>query len=121
VLALFAKYVTLIGTQKTRSFDMPTRSIDLTVDDDQFVNELVDSGQFANANEVIQAGLRLLEGQAREENEKLHVLRSLASEAFHELDQGQGIVIDGEQPLTEFIGQVGRRAAEEVEHHTAGG
>ena len=45
----------------------------------------------------MRAGLRLLENQAREEDEKLALLRSMASEAFRELDQGQGIVIDSEQ------------------------
>ncbi len=67
------------------------------------------------------AGLRLLEKEAREEDEKLALLRSMASEGFHELDRGQGIVFDGEQELAEFIGQVGRRAAEEVNHRAAGG
>jgi antitoxin ParD1/3/4 len=79
----------------------------------------VTSGRFSNASEVMRAGLRLLEGQAQEENEKLNALRSLASEAFHELDQGQGIALDGKQQLAEFIGQIGRRAAEEVEQQTA--
>ena len=100
---------------------MPTRNINLTNRYDQFVDELVTSGRFSSASEVMRAGLRLLEGQAREENEKLTLLRSLASEAFSELDQGQGIVMDGEQQLAEFIGQIGRRAAEEVEHRSTGG
>jgi len=99
---------------------MPTRNINLTDQYDQFVDSLVTSGQFSNASEVMRAGLRLLEGQTREENEKLALLRSLASEGFRELDQGQGIVMDGEQPLAEFIGQIGRRAAEDVEHCTIG-
>ena len=98
---------------------MPTRNVNLTDHYDEFVNQLVTSGRFSNASEVMRAGLRLLEGQAQEENEKLNALRSLASEAFHELDQGQGIVLDGKQQLAEFIGQIGRRAAEEVEQQTA--
>jgi antitoxin ParD1/3/4 len=98
---------------------MPTRNVNLTDHYDEFVNQLVTSGRFSNASEVMRAGLRLLEGQAQEENEKLNALRSLASEAFHELDQGQGIALDGKQQLAEFIGQIGRRAAEEVEQQTA--
>jgi len=100
---------------------MPTRNINLTDRYDQFVDELVTSGRFSNASEVMRAGLRLLEGQALEEEEKLTLLRSLASEGFSELDQGQGIVLDGQQQLAEFIGRIGRRAAEEVEHRTTGG
>ena len=100
---------------------MPTRNVNLTDYYDQFVDELVTSGRFSNASEVMRAGLRLLEQQAREDQEKLAALRSLASEAFSELDQGQGTPIDGQEQLTELIGQIGRRAADEVEHHTAGG
>lgn len=100
---------------------MPTRNINLTDRYDQFVNELVTSGRFSNASEVMRAGLLLLEGQAREENEKLTLLRSLASEAFSELDQGQGIVMDGEQELATFIGQIGLRVADDAEHRTSGG
>ena len=99
---------------------MPTRNVNLTNHYNEFVNQLVASGRFSNASEVMRAGLRLLEAQAQEEIEKLTLLRSLASEAFSELDQGQGIVLDGEQQLGEFIGQLGRRTAEKVEQRTAG-
>ena len=100
---------------------MPTRNVNLTEYHDEFVNELVTSGRFSSASEVMRAGLRLLEQQSREEDEKLALLRSAASDAFHELDREQGIAIDGEEGLSEFIGQIGRRAAEEVERRAAGG
>lgn len=93
---------------------MPTRNVNLTDHYDDFVNQLVTSGRFSDASEVMRAGLRLLEGQTQEESEKLTLLRSLASEGFRELDQGRGIVLDDRQQLTEFIGQIGHRAAEEV-------
>jgi len=99
---------------------MPTRNVNLTDHYDNFVNQLITSGRFSNASEVMRAGLRLLEGQAQEDGEKLALLRSLASEGFRELDQGQGIVLDGRQQLSEFIGQIGREAAEEVKQRTIG-
>ena len=98
---------------------MPTRNVNLTDYHDEFVNGLVTSGRFSSASEVMRAGLRLLEQQAREENEKLTMLRSMASEAFDELDRGQGIAIDSERQLAEFISQTGRSAAEDVKHRTA--
>ncbi len=98
---------------------MPTRNVHLTDRYDEFVDELVTSGRFSNASEVIRAGLRLLEQQAREDVEKLALLRSLASEAFDELDQGQGISIADEPGLADFIGRIGRRAAEQVEQPVA--
>jgi hypothetical protein len=56
----------------------------------------------------------MLEQQAREDEQKLAALRNLAFEAFTELDQGQGTAIDGAGQLKQLIGQIGRRAADEV-------
>jgi antitoxin ParD1/3/4 len=89
---------------------MPTRNVNLTDHYDQFVSELITTGAFANASEVMRAGLRLLEQQARENEEKLTFLRSVATQAFDELDRGQAVAIDSPQQLAEFIGQIGRRA-----------
>ncbi len=100
---------------------MPTRNVNLTGHYDEFVNGLVTSGRFSNASEVMRAGLRLLEQQAREEDEKLALLRSMATEAFDSLERGQGIIIDGQEQLADYISQAGRRAAEVVEHRAAGG
>lgn len=94
---------------------MPTRHVNLTDRYDEFVDELVTSGRFSNASEVIRAGLRLLEQQAHEEAEKVALLRSLASEAFDELDQGQGTPIDNEPGLTDFIGRIGCRGAQQLD------
>ena len=90
---------------------MPTRNVNLTEHFDRFVEEQVASGRFTSASEVLRAGLRLLEQQAREEEEKLVALRALAAEAFGELDQGQGITLLGEEELAERIAQIGRRVA----------
>jgi antitoxin ParD1/3/4 len=90
---------------------MPTRNINLTDHYDRFVAQQVTGGTYSNASEVMRAGLRLLEQQTREEREKLALLRSLAAEAFQQLDQGQGIAIGGERELARVIGRMGRGAA----------
>lgn len=90
---------------------MSTRSINLTERYDRFVEQQIESGRFRDASEVLQAGLRLLEQQSREEKEKRALLRSLATEGFQQLDQGQRIAINGTQQLTKRIGMLGRRAA----------
>ena len=99
---------------------MPTRNVNLTGRFDQFVVDQVTSGRFKNASEVMRAGLRLLEQQNREEEEKLALLRSLAAEGFDELDQGRGTAIGGERQLRKYIGQIGRRAAQKVKRPTPG-
>ena len=59
----------------------------------------------------MRAGLRLLERESKENEEKLSALRSLASEAFASLDRGERTTLEGEQQLADFIGRLGRRAA----------
>ena len=80
--------------------------VNLTDYHDQFVNGLVTSDASPVPARSCGLRLRLLEKEAREEDEKLALLRSMASEAFQELDRGEGIVFDGEQELAGFIGQV---------------
>jgi antitoxin ParD1/3/4 len=91
---------------------MPTRNVNLTDYYDQFVEQLVTSGRFSNASEVMRAGLRLLEQQTHEDAEKLAALRALASEGFSQLDQGA--TAGNEVELAELIGKIGRRAAENL-------
>ena len=90
---------------------MPTRNVNLTDHYNHFVESLIASGRFKNVSEVMRAGLRLLEQESKENEEKLSALRSLASEAFASLDRGERTTLEGEQQLAEFIGRLGRRAA----------
>lgn len=90
---------------------MPTRNVNLTNHYDHFVEELIASGRYKNASEVMRAGLRLLEREAEEGEARLQVLRGLASEAFAALDRGEGTTLEGDQQLADFIGRIGRRAA----------
>jgi antitoxin ParD1/3/4 len=89
---------------------MPTRNINLTDHFDRFVQKEIKAGRYLNASEVLRAGLRLLEQQTREEQKKVALLRSLASEAFQELDQGKGITIGDDRELEDLMRQIGRRA-----------
>lgn len=55
---------------------MPTRNIHLSRELDAYVNERVESGQYANASEVLRAGLRQLQQSELEDKAKIEVLRS---------------------------------------------
>jgi antitoxin ParD1/3/4 len=55
---------------------MPTRNINLTTEMDQFVDAKIQSGQYANASEVLRAGLRALEKDDQENQAKLQALRT---------------------------------------------
>lgn len=55
---------------------MPTRNINLTPEWDRFVAERVKNGRYANASEVLRAGLRALEEDEKEDEAKLEALRA---------------------------------------------
>lgn len=54
---------------------MPTRSVDLTAELDEFVLAKVESGRYENASEVVRAALRGMECEEREYEGKLNFLR----------------------------------------------
>jgi antitoxin ParD1/3/4 len=99
---------------------MPTRNIHLTGHDDRFVHDQIAAGRYKDASEVLRAGLRLLEQQAREDEVKLAALRGLAAEAFEALDRGEGTTREGDQQLADFIRTIGRRAAKRTARSPAG-
>jgi antitoxin ParD1/3/4 len=55
---------------------MPKRNVILTDELDHFVASRVESGRYADANEVVRSALRLLEREEREYEERLAVLRA---------------------------------------------
>jgi antitoxin ParD1/3/4 len=98
---------------------MPTRNVNLTEYYDQFVEGLVSSGRYSNASEVMRAGLRLLENEGREKEEKLAVLRALAKEGFDDLDAGRATILDGPEQLAAHLDELEQRAAEQVARRSA--
>ena len=90
---------------------MPKRTVDLTSRHTRFVDEQVSAGKFRSVSDVLSAGLRLLEREAREDAAKLSMLRSLAKEGFEQLDQGKGVHVEGDRELGTLIAQIGASAA----------
>ena len=60
---------------------MPTRNVVLTDQQAEMVEELVRSGRYQNASEVLRDGLRLLQRRDSEELAKLEALRGALDEA----------------------------------------
>jgi antitoxin ParD1/3/4 len=54
---------------------MPTRNINLTPKMDKYVDAKIRNGHFANASEVLRAGLRALEQGEKEDRARLEVIR----------------------------------------------
>jgi antitoxin ParD1/3/4 len=55
---------------------MPTRNVNLTTELDAYVSQRIETGRIESASEVVRAGLRALEHEEQEYEEKLIVLRA---------------------------------------------
>jgi antitoxin ParD1/3/4 len=71
-----------------------TLNVSLTPHLEQFIREIVHSGRFQSASEVVRTALRLLEEQERERQARLDWLRG---EIQKGLDSGPGTPFDMEQ------------------------
>lgn len=68
---------------------MATRNINLTEALDRFVAELVASGQYQNASEVVRAGLRALKAEEETRARKLEALRAAIQEGLDDVAAGR--------------------------------
>jgi antitoxin ParD1/3/4 len=89
---------------------MPTRNVNLTKHLDDFVEETVASGRYANASEVIRDGLRLLEQRSQEASARLLQLSEAADAGFAAIDRGDFDTITPKKIGT-AIRAIGKRAA----------
>jgi antitoxin ParD1/3/4 len=67
---------------------MPTRNINLTSEQDDFVESIVRAGEYQNASEAIRDALRALQQRRQEDALKLDALRSLIEAGAAALDRG---------------------------------
>ena len=72
---------------------MPTRNINLTPEMDKFVARRIREGRYANASEVLRAGLRALEEDEKEDQIRLEALRA-AIQAGDESGTAEGDVFE---------------------------
>jgi antitoxin ParD1/3/4 len=75
-----------------------------------FVNQSIATGKYASPDEVVVAGLRLLQEQAREVEE----LRKKLQEGIDALDRGDYTAINSETELEEFFQDIRRRGIERL-------
>jgi antitoxin ParD1/3/4 len=67
---------------------MPTRNISLTPEQDAFIDEVLEAGEYLNASEAIRDALRALQQRRAEEALKLDNLRLLIRQGVAALDRG---------------------------------
>lgn len=67
---------------------MPTRNVVLTDHQARFVEQLVTSGRYQNASEVLREGLRLVERRESEDDLRLAALRDAAKVGIADIEAG---------------------------------
>ena len=84
---------------------MPTRNINLTPELSRFVSDHVRKGRYANASEVLRAGLRALQQEEAEDRAKLEALRASIAEGM------QGTPISGPEAMSQLRRTLRQRAS----------
>lgn len=93
---------------------MPTRNVVLTDHQHELVEELVRSGRYQNASEVLREGLRLVELETVREAARLAALRQAAQAGWDDVTAGRYIDVPADQ-LGAFISELGTEAARLVD------
>ena len=78
---------------------MPTRNIVLTEHQATSVEELVTSGRYQNASEVLREGLRLVEQREAENAYRLEALRSAVQVGISDIESGHSKTFDSKESL----------------------
>jgi antitoxin ParD1/3/4 len=81
---------------------MPTRNISLTAEQDAFVEEVVEAGEYQNASEAIRDALRVLQQRRRENNLRLKALRAQIKAGVDALDRGDFAEVE-DADLEEYL------------------
>ena len=73
---------------------MPTRNVNLTADQDAFVEEVVSEGRYQNASEAIRDAVRGLQQRLKEDDLKLDLLRTHVKAGLDALARGDFVELD---------------------------
>lgn len=89
---------------------MPTRNVVLSEHQHDLVEQLVQSGRYQNASEVLREGLRLIEQRDSIEAAKLKALQKAARQGWSDIAAGRYIDLSDNE-LDSFIAGLGREAS----------
>jgi antitoxin ParD1/3/4 len=84
---------------------MPTRNISLTAEQDAFVQEVVEAGEYQNASEAIRDALRVLQQRRREDSLRLKALRAQIKAGTDALERGDFVEVD-DADLDQYLEQL---------------
>jgi antitoxin ParD1/3/4 len=76
---------------------MPTRTISLTSDQDAFIDEMLQAGEYRNASEVMRDALRALQQRRAKDALTLDRLRLSVRQGIAALDRGEYTEVEDEE------------------------
>jgi antitoxin ParD1/3/4 len=93
---------------------VPTRNVVLTAQQQTMIEELVASGRYQNASEVLREGLRLVEQREAEDAARLEALRAAAREGVVAIERGDAETFETAAELADFISKIGTAAIKDA-------
>jgi antitoxin ParD1/3/4 len=90
---------------------MPTRNISLIREQDEFVEDLIRTGEYQNASEAVRDAIRTLRHRRQEDALRLKALKVRIEAGVAALERGDFIELDDAQ-LDSYLDEL---AAEEIE------
>jgi antitoxin ParD1/3/4 len=93
---------------------MPTRNVVLTDHQASMVEQLVASGRYQNASEVLREGLRLVEQREAEDASRLEALRSAVQVGIDDIHAGRFKIFDSKESLRVHLSSLTAKRLAEV-------
>ena len=89
---------------------MPTRNISLTPEQDAFVADIVEAGEYQNASEAVRDALRALQQRREHDKLKLELLRAQVALGVSALEHGDAVDVEDSE-LESYLLGLGRTKA----------
>lgn len=87
---------------------MPTRNVSLTPEQDAFIDEVLDKGEYRNASEAMRDAIRALQQRRKIDTLKLERLRKSIDEGIADCERGNYEEVDDEA-LEGWLARVGEQ------------
>lgn len=98
---------------------MPTRNVVITDRQAAFIEQLVGSGEYQNASEVLREGLRLVEERRAEYSAKLEALRAAVQKGIDSIEAGRYARLLTEEEMDAHFNALADKAIAQAEAEMA--
>lgn len=98
---------------------MPTRNVVITDRQAAFIEQLVGSGEYQNASEVLREGLRLVEERRAEYSAKLEALRAAVQKGIDSIEAGRYTRLSTEEEMDAHFNALADKAIAQAEAEMA--